>query len=167
MENSVNFQQNLENIQKYLFGFACQLTGNREDASDLLQDTSLKALRNEDKFVPGTNFKAWMGTMMKNIFINNYRKTACSQIRIDYTDNLYILDLPQNSECHVDGNCDLKEIVHAIHELPLEQRIPISMYASGFKYVEITRRLNLPMGTVKTRIYSARVKLKAELQDFI
>ncbi|KAA6316976.1 ECF RNA polymerase sigma factor EcfG [termite gut metagenome] len=167
MENTISFKQDLENIQKYLLGFAYKLTANREDANDLLQDTSLKALRNEGKFIPGTNFKAWMCTIMKNLFINNYRKTVSGQIRINYTDSLYLLNLPQDSKCHTDGNCDLKEIVHAIHELPLEQKIPISMYASGFKYVEIARKLHLPMGTVKTRIHVARVKLQAELQDFV
>jgi RNA polymerase sigma-70 factor (ECF subfamily) len=167
MENTISFKNNLENIQKYLFGFAYKLTANREDANDLLQDASLNALNNEDKFVPGTNFKAWMSTIMKNIFINRYRKIMCSQTRIDYTDNLYILNLPQDSECHVDGNCDLKEIVRAIHGLPVEQKIPITMYVSGFKYVEIAQKLELPLGTVKSRIHVARVKLQAELQDFI
>ncbi|KAA6346414.1 ECF RNA polymerase sigma factor EcfG [termite gut metagenome] len=167
MENSVSFKQDLGNIQKYLSGFAYKLTGNREDANDLLQDTSLKDLRNEEKFIQGTNFKAWMCTIMKNLFINNYRKTVGGQLRINYTDNLYLLNFSQDSGCNADGNCDLKEIVRAIHGLPVEQKIPITMYASGFKYIEIAQRLSIPLGTVKSRIAFARRNLQAELQDFI
>ncbi|KAA6347844.1 ECF RNA polymerase sigma factor EcfG [termite gut metagenome] len=165
--NTISFKQDLENLQKYLFHFAYKLTSNREDASDLLQDTSLKALRNADRFVPGTNFKAWMSTIMKNIFINRYRKIMCSQTRVEYTDNPYLLNLSQDSGCNTDGNCDLKEIVRAIHGLPVEQKIPVIMCASGFKYVEIAQKLNVPIGTVKSRIYVARVKLQAELREFI
>jgi RNA polymerase sigma-70 factor (ECF subfamily) len=167
MENTVSFKNNLENIQKYLLGFAYKLTGNREDANDLLQETSLKALCNENKFVPDTNFEAWMSTIMKNLFINRYRKTMSSQARVEYTDNPYLLNLAKDSGCNTDGNYDLKEIVRAIHGLPVEQKIPVTMYASGFKYIEIARKLNIPTGTVKSRIHFARIKLQAELREFI
>ena len=72
--NSVSFKKNLLGVQEELLRFAYKLTADREEANDLLQETSLKALDNEDKYIPDTNFKGWMYTIMRNIFINNYRK---------------------------------------------------------------------------------------------
>ena len=72
--NSTNFTKDLLSIQDDLLRFAYKLTADREDANDLLQETSLKALDNEDKYMPETNFKGWVYTIMRNIFINNYRK---------------------------------------------------------------------------------------------
>lgn len=71
---SFNFTNDLLNIQSELLRFAYKLTADREDANDLLQETTLKALDNEEKYIPDTNFKGWMYTIMRNIFINNYRK---------------------------------------------------------------------------------------------
>ena len=78
--------------QEELLRFAYKLTANREEANDLLQETSLKALDNEDKFMPDTNFKGWMYTIMRNIFINNYRKIVRDQTYVDQTDNLFHLN---------------------------------------------------------------------------
>ena len=94
---TVDFTQHLLSIQTELFRFAFKLTADREEANDLLQETSLKALDNEEKFTPDTNFKGWMYTIMRNIFINNYRKTVRDQTFVDQTDNLFHLNLPQES----------------------------------------------------------------------
>jgi RNA polymerase sigma-70 factor (ECF subfamily) len=94
---TVDFTQHLLSIQTELFRFAFKLTADREEANDLLQETSLKALDNEEKFTPDTNFKGWMYTIMRNIFINNYRKTVRDQTFVDQTDNLFHLNLPQDS----------------------------------------------------------------------
>ena len=164
---TVDFTQNLLGMQSELHRFAMKLTADKEEADDLLQETSLKALDNEDKYTPDTNFKGWMYTIMRNIFINNYRKTVRDQTFVDQTENLYHLNLPQDSGFDsTEGNYDLKEIRRIVNALPKEYRVPFSMYISGFKYREIADRLGLPIGTVKSRIYFTRQRLQRDLKDF-
>ena len=108
-----------------------------------------------------------MYTIMRNIFINNYRKTVRDQTFVDQTENLYHLNLPQDSGFEsTEGNYDLKEIRRIVNSLPKEYRVPFSMYVSGFKYREIAERLGLPIGTVKSRIYFTRQRLQKDLKDF-
>ena len=162
-----NFTQNLLGMQTELHRFALKLTADNEEADDLLQETSLKALDNEEKYTPDTNFKGWMYTIMRNIFINNYRKTVRDQTFVDQTENLFHLNLPQDSGFEsTEGNYDLKEIRKIVHDLPKEYRVPFSMYVSGFKYREIAEKLGLPIGTVKSRIFFTRQRLQKELKDF-
>lgn len=164
---TADFAQNLLGMQSELHRFALKLTADREEADDLLQETSLKALDNEDKYTPDTNFKGWMYTIMRNIFINNYRKTVRDQTFVDHTDNLFHLSLPQDSGFEsTEGNYDLKEIRRIVNALPKEYRVPFSMYVSGFKYREIAERLGLPIGTVKSRIFFTRQRLQKDLKDF-
>ena len=163
---TADFTQNLLGMQTELHRFALKLTADQEEADDLLQETSLKALDNEDKYTPDTNFKGWMYTIMRNIFINNYRKMVRDQTFVDQTENLYHLNLPQDSGFEsTEGNYDLKEIRKIVNTLPKEYRIPFSMYVSGFKYREIAERLGLPIGTVKSRISRARQKIAKFLAD--
>ena len=167
MRTTSNFAQNLLGMQSELHRFALKLTADTEEANDLLQETSLKALDNEEKYTPDTNFKGWMYTIMRNIFINNYRKTVRDQTFVDQTENLYHLNLPQDSGFEsTEGNYDLKEIRRIVHSLPKEYRIPFSMYVSGFKYREIAVKLALPIGTVKSRIFFTRQRLQKDLKDF-
>ena len=164
---SVTFTQNLLSMQSELHRFAMKLTADQEEANDLLQETSLKALDNEEKYTPDTNFKGWMYTIMRNIFINNYRKTVRDQTFVDQTDNLFHLNLPQDSGFEsTEGNYDLKEIRKIVNSLPKEYRVPFSMYVSGFKYREIAEKLALPIGTVKSRIFFTRQRLQRDLKDF-
>lgn len=164
---TTTFTQNLLGMQLELRRFALKLTADIEDANDLLQETSLKALDNEDKYTPDTNFKGWMYTIMRNIFINNYRKTVRDQTFVDHTENLFHLNLPQDSGFEsTEGNYDLKEIRKIVHSLPKEYRVPFSMYVSGFKYREIAEKLGLPIGTVKSRIFFTRQRLQKDLKDF-
>ncbi len=164
---TMDFTQNLLGMQAELRRFALKLTADKEEADDLLQETSLKALDNEDKYTPDTNFKGWMYTIMRNIFINNYRKTVRDQTFVDHTDNLFHLNLPQDSGFDsTEGNYDLKEIRRIVNALPKEYRVPFSMYVSGFKYREIAERLGLPIGTVKSRIFFTRQRLQKDLKDF-
>ena len=162
-----NFTQDLLNIQSELLRFAYKLTADREEANDLLQETSLKALDNEDQYTPDTNFKGWMYTIMRNIFINNYRKVVRDQTFVDQTDNLYHLNMPQDSGFDsTESAYDMKEIHKVVNALPKDYRIPFAMYVSGFKYREIADKLNLPLGTVKSRIFFTRQKLQIQLKDF-
>lgn len=156
-----NFQTNLMNLQSNMLNFAYMLTSNRDDAYDLLQDTTLKVLDNEDKYTEGTNFKGWVFTIMRNIFINNYRRTVRSATVVDTTDNLYLLNLSADSAAESPEDCyAASEITAAINEFADEYRIPFSMHVSGYKYEEIAEHMGLPLGTVKSRIFMARQSLR-------
>ena len=162
-----SFTRDLINVQNDLLRFAYKLTANHEDANDLLQETSLKALDNEEKYAAETNFKGWMYTIMRNIFINNYRKVVLDQTFVDQTDNLYHLSLPQESGLDsTESRYDLKEMHRIVNSLPKEYKVPFSMHVSGFKYREIAEKLDLPLGTVKSRIFFTRQRLQEELKDF-
>ena len=166
--NTYSFRKDLLAVQEELLRFAYKLTADREEANDLLQETSLKALDNEDKYEPDTNFKGWMYTIMRNIFINNYRKIVREQTFVDQTDNQYHLSMPQDSGfASTEGAYDLKSILRFFASLPRDYKVPFSMHVSGFKYREIAERLGLPLGTVKSRIFFTRQKLQDELKDFI
>jgi RNA polymerase sigma-70 factor (ECF subfamily) len=163
----MNFTENLVNIQHDLFRFAAKLTANENDARDLLQETSLKVLDNENKFTPDTNFKGWAFTIMRNLFINDYRKVVREQTYVDQTDNQHYLNKSENYAVDmIESVCDVKEMYHIINKLSNEYRQPFLMFVAGYKYHEIGNKLNLPLGTVKSRIFFARQQLKNELKDF-
>ena len=165
--NSVLFQQRLLSLQGNLFNFACMLTSNREEAKDLLQDTTLKAQDNEEKYIDNVNFKGWVFTIMRNIFINNYRRIVRNQTIVDQTEDLYHLNLPQESGFDSpDSSFTIKEITKAINGFSDEYKIPFSMHLAGFKYHEIAERMDLPLGTVKSRIFFARQRLQELLKDY-
>ena len=162
-----DFDKALVALQNELHCFAYKLTADKDEAEDLLQETMLRTLDNKDKFDSGTNFKGWMYTIMRNIFINNYRKVVRDQTFVDQTDNLYHLNLPQDGSSEsTERAYDLKEMHRIVNALPREYKIPFSMHVSGFKYREIAEKLNLPLGTVKSRIFFTRQKLQEELKDF-
>ena len=163
----MNFTENLVNIQHDLFRFAAKLTANENDARDLLQETYLKVLDNENKFTPDTNFKGWAFTIMRNLFINDYRKVVREQTYVDQTDNQHYLNKSENYAVDmIESVCDVKEMYHIINKLSNEYRQPFLMFVAGYKYHEIGNKLNLPLGTVKSRIFFARQQLKNELKDF-
>ncbi len=167
MKATATFTQNILSMQNELRSFAMKLTCDYEDANDLLQDTTLKALDNEDKYEQETNFKGWIYTIMRNIFINNYRKNLRDQTFVDKTDNQYFLN--SSSDLAVDSMesaYDVKEMNRVVNSMPKEYRIPFSMFVAGFKYREISDKLNLPIGTVKSRIFFTRQKLQTALKDF-
>ena len=164
--NNRTFTQDLLGVQNDLLRFAYKLTSDREEANDLLQETSLKALDNEEKYTPDTNFKGWIYTIMRNIFINNYRKVVRDQTFIDQTDNLYHLNLPQDGSSEsTERAYDLKEMHRVVNALPKEYRVPFAMHVSGFKYREIAERTGVSLGTIKSRIFHCRKKLKAILAE--
>ncbi len=164
---SAKFQINLMALQANLLNFAYMLTSNRDDAYDLLQDTTLKALDNEDKYAENTNFKGWVFTIMRNIFINNYRRNVRSATIVDTTDNLYHLNLSQESRFESpEETYGAAEITDAINEFADEYRIPFSMHVAGYKYNEIAEHMHLPLGTVKSRIFFARKKLQERFADY-
>ncbi|MBR4154496.1 MAG: RNA polymerase sigma factor [Paludibacteraceae bacterium] len=161
------FQERLLKIQDNLYNFAYMLTSDKEEAKDLLQDTTLKALDNREKYIDNINFKGWVFTIMRNIFINNYRRVVRNQTMVDQTEDLYHLNLPQESGFDTpDGSYTVKEIGKAIASFPDEYRIPFSMHVTGYKYHKIAQYMKLPLGTVKSRIFFARQKLQNILKDY-
>ncbi|RMG87343.1 MAG: RNA polymerase sigma factor [Bacteroidetes bacterium] len=154
-------QEQLNEITGSLRAFALKLTGNVVDANDLYQDTAYRIMSNADKFRPNTNFKAWAVTIMRNIFINNYRKKVRRGTILDQTPNNYYI----NSGSRVienDGetNASYKELLKLVAQLPEEFKRPFWMAYKGYKYDEIAEELNAPLGTIKSRIFFARRKLR-------
>ncbi len=161
------FTSRLMNLQSNMLNFAYMLTSNRDDAYDLLQDTMLKVLDNQDKYVENTNFKGWVFTIMRNIFINNYRRVVRSATVVDRTEDLYHLNLPQDSGFETpEGAFGVNEISAAIDEFPEKYRVPFSMHVAGYKYNEIAEKMDLPLGTIKSRIFFARQALQQRFADY-
>jgi len=135
------------------------------DADDLVQETAIKAYSNFDKFNAGSSFKNWSFTIMKNTFITKYKKrkkknivaTAVDDLEFAITPTAFIQDL-------VTENSTLNHLKACISELSIKSKIPFTMYLNGYSYKEIANYLEIPIGTVKSRINFARKKLK---QNFL
>lgn len=167
MKANSSFETKLLGLQDNMLNFALTLTADREEAKDLMQETTLRVLDNQEKYYENVNFKGWVFTIMHNIFVNNYRKIVRSQTIIDKTENLYHLNMPQDSGFDTpDGAHTIKEINKAINSFTDEYKVPFSMHIAGYKYEEIARHLGLPIGTVKSRIFFARKRLQEMLKDF-
>lgn len=167
MGKNNSFMNSLIGMQSNLLSFALKLTPNKEEAYDLVQDTTLKALSNEDKFAENTNFKGWMLTIMRNIFINNYRRSVRENTMVDSTEQAIHLNLSQDSGVETpDGAYAMKEISAILKTFPDEYREPFSMHLAGYKYEEIAEVLAMPLGTVKNRIFFTRKSLREILADY-
>ena len=167
MSDSSTFKQRLLGLQGNLLNFAFQLTTNREAAQDLVQDTTLKVLDNEEKYVDNVNFKGWVFTIMRNIFINNYRRQVRNATVVDTTEDLYHINCSQESGLSTpEGSFAAQEISEAINSFTDEYRVPFNMYIAGYKYSEIAEKMSLPLGTVKSRIFFARKRLQGMLKDY-
>ena len=161
------FNHSILGMETKLKYFAYSLTTDREEAKDLLQETYLKAITYKDLFVHQTNLKAWMYTIMKNTFINNYRKNVKMKTTVDKTANLFFINSKQkNPVAPVDSQFIHKEILETIKNLKDEYRVPFKMYTDGHKYKEIADALDLPIGTVKSRIFFARKILMENLKEY-
>src|ERR1700712_50503 len=165
--SSLEFNEMLMTNADYLKPFAITLTRDTETAKDLLQETMFRALANKEKYNVGTNIKAWLYTIMRNIFINNYRRKAKQNTIFDSTPNEFLLNSAQMAiPGTVEGNLRVKDIQAAIHKLPEIFRNPCLLYFDGFKYHEISEMLQEPLGTIKSRIHFARKLLKTQIQRF-
>jgi len=164
---SIEFNSNLLAMKPKLQRFAMRLTPNRDKAPDLVQDTFLKALVSKNKYIDFTNFSAWVFTIMKNTFINNYRRYVKENTLIDSTQDLYYINLPNDQGfISPESNYAVEEIELSINSLSDEFRVPFRMYLDGFKYKEIADELGLKIGTVKSRIFLSRQKLRMSLMDY-
>ncbi|MCM1164295.1 MAG: RNA polymerase sigma factor [Muribaculaceae bacterium] len=157
---SQEFQSKLISYQTKLFNFALSLTSDRNNAYDLLQDTTLKALDCEEMYRQNTNFKGWIFTIMHNIFVNNYRRTSYATTTTENSDDIYNMEITHDSDNTPEGSYRVMEITQAINEFSDDFRIPFSLFVSGYKYTEIAQKLQLPVGTVKSRIFTARKRLQ-------
>lgn len=165
--STIEFNQLLLNNTEFLKPFAITLTRDNETAKDLVQETMYRALANQDKYHVGTNIKAWLYTIMRNIFINNYRRKAKQNTIFDNSPNDFLLNYNQSAVSNkAEMSLGLKDIQAAIHQLPQIFRNPFLLYFEGYKYHEIAEMLNEPLGTIKSRIHFARKLLKEQIARF-
>jgi RNA polymerase sigma factor (sigma-70 family) len=164
---TAEFNQMLMQNADFLKPFAVTLTKDQESAKDLLQETMYRALANQEKYSVGTNIKAWLYTIMRNIFINNYRRKSKQNTIFDHSSNDYLLDHQQSAIANsAESNLKVKEIQAAIHALPEIFRHPFMLYFEGYKYHEIADMLHEPLGTIKSRIHFARRLLKEQISRY-
>ncbi len=153
-------------MQGNLMNFAFKLTLDKDRASDLVQDTTLKALDSEGKFAENVNFKGWLFTIMRNIFINNYRRSVRENTVMDSSDDIFHVSDTRQAPETPDGTYAVSEISALINRIPRDFSHPFQLHVAGYKYEEIAKMLDLPLGTVKSRIFSTRTQLKELLKDY-
>lgn len=157
-----------------VYNFAVRLTGDEDDADDLVQETFMKAFRFFDKFESGTNCKAWLFRILKNSFINDYRKQTKEPSKVDYDDvqNFYEnikSDEVESRHYELDAFSNLldDDVSKAIAELPEDFRTVIILNdIEGFTYEEIADFVDIPVGTVRSRLHRARKMLYVQLFDY-
>lgn len=154
------FNAKYQPLENLLFAFAMKLTRNTTNAQDLMQETLCRAFKNKDRFTIGTNFKAWITTIMRNNFINDYRKKKTrNKVEAPIEDFSYFVENKS-----VEGNANsiimMKELTKMVESLTEDFKKPFTMFNDGFHYDEIAEAMNIPIGTVKSRIFFARKKLK-------
>lgn len=162
-----SFSYKVYDHKSALQNFALKFTQNLDDADDLVQDTILKAMRYSQMFQDGSNMKAWLYTIMKNTFINDYRKSAKRMSVIDTTEEISSAQLFKSAtENQVNNKFISDDVNKALGKLNPDYYIPFTKYFEGYKYHEIADILNIPIGTVKTRIHVARQLLKVDLKMY-
>ena len=161
------FSQLLVSNSDFLKPFAVNLTRDTEAANDLYQETLYKALANAEKYNTGTNIKAWLFTIMRNIFINNYRRKVKQRTIFDNSANEFLLNHNQLTVSNTaESELRIKEIQRLIQQLPEIFKTPFLLYFDGYKYNEIAEVLHEPLGTIKSRIHFARKLLKEQISRY-
>ena len=164
--STLEFNEILLSNTDFLKPFAINLTRDTEAANDLYQETLYKAIANQEKYNAGTNIKAWLFTIMRNIFINDYRRKARQKTVFDSTPNEFLLNNSQAITNTAESAMRTKEIYAAIRHLPDLFKTPFLLYIDGYKYHEIASALNEPLGTIKSRIHFARKLLKEQISRY-
>jgi len=155
----MNLQEHLQRIDHNLLGFALKLTGNNTDADDLYQDTLVRIYLNFDRFEPDSNFKAWAITIMRNVFINNYRKKVRRRAIVSYQPSKFLINKNNQTFNMGEDNLACEDLHEMVDALPKNFKTPFMMVFQGYKYDEIADIMDLPLGTVKSRVFFARKKL--------
>jgi RNA polymerase sigma-70 factor, ECF subfamily len=164
--STFNFSGDVIAYREPLRYYALSLTNNREEANDLVQETMLKAFTYQNRFEANTNLKAWLYTIMRNIFINNYRRNQKARTIVDQTKESYYLNIPQSQNDSNDPESALryKEVYAELDNLGSDFKVPLHMYFEGYKYKEIAEELDLPIGTIKSRIFLARKQIASSFK---
>ncbi len=164
---TLEFTSMLTSHRSSLKMYALHFTHDTEDANDLVQDTMLKAITYYTKFREGTNIKGWLYTIMKNTFINNYKKMVRVSAFVVRADEISSANLMYSSTRNQGETKFVMDDLHnALKKLPDTYLVPFNMYFEGYKYHEIAEHLDLPIGTVKTRIHVARQLIKKYLKPY-
>jgi len=162
--STIEFNSHFDSLQHKLLPFAYRLTNNVEDAKDLIQETALRAYNNKEKFEVGTNFRAWVTTIMRNTFINIYRKKKNRNTTSEPSDSYVFVNENNAVDNSAYSNIMMMELHKILSKLDLIYRKPFLMFYEGYKYEEIAGMMELPIGTVKSRIFFARQKLMSNTQ---
>jgi RNA polymerase sigma-70 factor (ECF subfamily) len=158
-----------------MYNFAFRLTTDEDDANDLVQDTYLKAFRFINSFEKGTNAKAWLFRILKNSFINDYRKKTKEPNKVDYQeveqyyDSDEMAGTSQTTDLRTETVQEMlgDEIANALNALPVDFRTVIILCdVEGFTYEEMAKILDIPIGTVRSRLHRARMLLKEKLKNY-
>ncbi len=160
---SKTFEKEILELETNLSRYAYSLTSNRDDAKDLVQETFFKALNNQEKFNEHTNIKAWVYTIMKNTFINDYRRRSKRQTMFSSDVHEYIIN-SRPADLGPEADFGFRELTNVVNSLEPEFKVPFQMHDNGFKYQEIADELGLHLGTVKSRIHFSRQKLMEKLK---
>lgn len=161
---TTEFNAEYKLIEDLLFGFAMKLTKDKENAKDLMQETFCRAFKHKDKFLENTNFKAWMTTIMRNNFVNDYRKRKTrKQVLAPVDDFTYFVENKASGDSG-ESVIMMKELNGMIKELSHELQQAFTMFVNGYQYEEIAEKVNVPIGTVKSRMFFARKKLRASIK---
>ncbi len=155
--NNPEFHERLTDSMTTMMKYAHRFTPDSDKAEELLQETMLKALTSKDKYRSDDNFNGWLCTIMHNTYLNMLRS------RIIYLDEREIAITYAGRSSYFDTAFDYKELRRLVTTLPYELRVPFMLHVKGFKYEEITLMLDLPLGTVKSRIFTARERLRKML----
>jgi len=173
-EKDRQYEKEFMHLLSPLYNFAYRLTLDEDDANDLVQDTFLKAYRFFDSYEQGTNAKAWLFRILKNSFINDYRKKSKEPNKVDYQEveayyNSEDVNEPITSDLRVDSVRDLigDEVASALNSLDVDFRTIIVLCdIEGFSYEEMAKILDIPIGTVRSRLHRARTILKENLRAY-
>jgi len=156
------FEERVLETVDALYNLAMHLTQNRQDAEDLVQEATLRAYRYFHRFERGTNFKAWIMTIMRNLYINRYRKRLKEPVKVEFEEVENFISFPEISGVQEEIFSEI--IRNLVNKLPQELRIVITLfYVDGFTYKEIAKITEVPLGTVMSRLYTARQILKRQL----
>ena len=164
---TIEFSHQVAGLRSALLRFTTRFTIDRDECRDLVQDTMLKALIHRDKFRENTNLKGWLFTIMRNTFINNYRRNKRKHtVRGQAKEHAFSGVEDEHTFNKPQENMEFKEIWTNINKLRNELQLPFKMHSSGYKYSEIAEELGIPLGTVKNRIFHARKEIQKNLDGY-
>ena len=161
--STIEFNQLLINHSDRLKPYAINFTKDGEEAKDLMQETIYRALTYREKFNEGTNIQAWLFTIMRNTFINRYRRRGREKKIFQSDPAGFLLYKSPASGNLAESRLGTQEILEAIHRLPVSCQIPFRLYYEGYQYQEIADSMGIALGTIKSRIHLARKLLKEKI----